>query len=128
MRRFCTPRSREPESTFMRFEGKLKSWNAERGFGFIEPSQGGQEIFVHLSAVPTVFRPPKVGQAFTFEVELNRDGKKRANNLGLPVDRRPAYRTRSRGVTEWGTASVLSIPLFGLTYLAVAVLWRVSGW
>jgi hypothetical protein len=28
----------------MRFEGQLKSWNAERGFGFIEPADGGQEI------------------------------------------------------------------------------------
>ena len=34
----------------MRFEGIIKSWNDERGFGFIEPSPGGQEIFVHIKA------------------------------------------------------------------------------
>ena len=36
----------------MRFEGYLKTWNDERGFGFIEPLAGGQEIFVHVKAFP----------------------------------------------------------------------------
>lgn len=34
----------------MRFEGLLKTWNDERGFGFIQPLAGGQEIFVHVKA------------------------------------------------------------------------------
>jgi len=37
----------------MRIEGVIKSWNDERGFGFIEPTQGGQEIFVHVKAFRT---------------------------------------------------------------------------
>jgi cold shock CspA family protein len=89
----------------MRFEGELKSWNADRGFGFIESKQGGQEIFVHISAIPTAFRPPKMGQLFTFEVELNREGKKRAANLGLPVTRRPAAQARRGGSAPWSFAS-----------------------
>jgi hypothetical protein len=36
----------------MRFEGSVKSWNDERGFGFIEPLQGGQEIFLPITAFP----------------------------------------------------------------------------
>ena len=67
----------------MKFSGQLKSWNAERGFGFIEPRGGGQEIFLHISAVPAQLRPPKIGQHFTFEVDLNRDGKKRATSVGV---------------------------------------------
>lgn len=35
----------------MRFEGLLKSLNDERGFGFIEPVQGGDEIFVHIKTL-----------------------------------------------------------------------------
>ncbi|MCP9850212.1 cold shock domain-containing protein, partial [Cyanobium sp. Morenito 9A2] len=34
----------------MRLRGNLKSWNDERGFGFIEPAQGGKDIFVHIKA------------------------------------------------------------------------------
>ena len=36
----------------MPFTGTLKSWNDDRGFGFIAPAQGGQEIFVHIKAFP----------------------------------------------------------------------------
>jgi uncharacterized membrane protein YsdA (DUF1294 family)/cold shock CspA family protein len=112
----------------MRFEGQLKSWNAERGFGFIEPKQGGQEIFVHVSVIPTALRPPKVGQQFTFEVELNRGGKKRAANLGIPIARRPVRQPQRNAPVRWSVASVLAIPLFALVFIAVAVLWRVSAW
>ena len=48
----------------------------DRGFGFIDPDGGGQEVFVHISAIPTRLRPPKPGQALTFEVEL--DGEVRS--------------------------------------------------
>ena len=34
----------------MRFEGTLKSWNDDRGFGFIDPSLGGDQVFVHIKA------------------------------------------------------------------------------
>ena len=34
----------------MRFDGTLKSWNDERGFGFIDPRHGDEEIFVHIKA------------------------------------------------------------------------------
>ena len=36
----------------MQFTGTLQSWNDDRGFGFIEATQGGQEIFVHIKAFP----------------------------------------------------------------------------
>ncbi len=36
----------------MRIEGTLKKWNDERGFGFIQPTHGGQEVFVHISSFP----------------------------------------------------------------------------
>ena len=34
----------------MQFTGTLKSWNDDRGFGFIEATHGGQEIFGHIKA------------------------------------------------------------------------------
>ncbi|MDI1272474.1 cold shock domain-containing protein [Polaromonas sp.] len=64
----------------MRFEGTLKSWNDDKGFGFISPSQGGQDIFVHISEYRRGGRPV-LNEALTFEVALNPQGKKRAMNV-----------------------------------------------
>ena len=112
----------------MRFSGRLKSWNADRGFGFIEPDGGGQEIFVHVSAVPSRLRPPRLGQAFTFEVELNREGKKRAANLGIVEPSRVAPRVQRAAPAKWGPASALAIPAFAVAYFLVARRYPVSHW
>lgn len=108
----------------MRFDGTLKSWNDERGFGFIEPVQGGQEILVHIKAFRQRAGRPQVGQALSFEVELGPQGKKRAINVEpLRLARAPVGRHGSSPV-EWGTATLFVIPAFVLLYLVVAVLWR----
>lgn len=111
----------------MRLEGIVKSWNEDRGFGFIEPTQGGQEIFLHISALPAHVGRPSLSQRVSFEVELNRDGKKRAKNVQLV---RPASIARSRPrprdqSAQWGGATLFTIPAFIGLYLILAVLWRV---
>ena len=65
----------------MRLRGNLKSWNDERGFGFIEPAQGGHDIFVHITAFPPSSNRPKIGQALTFEIEAGPNGKQRARSV-----------------------------------------------
>jgi len=112
----------------MRFDGQLKSWNAERGFGFIEPTGGGQEIFLHVSAVPTDLRPPKIGQRLTFEVALNREGKKRAANVGVAVLQISRRAARVAKPARWSVASVIAIPAFLVIYVVVAATRSVSGW
>ncbi|CAM3768292.1 cold shock domain-containing protein [Paracidovorax anthurii] len=62
----------------MRFGGRLKQWNAERGFGFIVADDGGAELFVHISAFRRRDRIPTPGEVLTFEVEPAKDGRKRA--------------------------------------------------
>jgi cold shock CspA family protein len=61
----------------MRFTGKLKTWDGERGFGFITPSEGGQDLFVHVSELPRGERP-NLDAMLSFEVALNPQGKKKA--------------------------------------------------
>ncbi len=68
----------------MRIEGTLAKWDDDRGFGFIAPLPSGAEIFVHISAFPKDGRRPAIGERLTFEIELDRDGKKRAKNLLCP--------------------------------------------
>ncbi|WP_332823844.1 cold shock and DUF1294 domain-containing protein [Ramlibacter sp.] len=111
----------------MRFEGTLKTWNDDRGFGFIEPDQGGGEVFVHIKAFPRTMRP-QLAQRVSFEVERDAKGKKRARSVAAVLQPRPAARTRQRGPAQWGTATLLAIPAFLLLCLAVALAWRPSGW
>lgn len=111
----------------MRIDGTLKSWNDERGFGFIDPVQGGQEIFVHIKAFGVRTERPQVGQRLTFEIEVNPAGKKRAKLVQHVRPERTLSRRRDSPV-QWGTASYFAIPAFLLLYLFVAIYWRVPNW
>ena len=112
----------------MRFAGHIKTWNDDRGFGFIEPDQGGGEVFAHIRAFSSRTGRPQLNQRVTFEVELNRDGKKRAKHVEVA---RPARVTKARQTlpsAQWGIASTLAIPAFSIVYLAVAFVWGVPDW
>lgn len=78
-----------------RFHGKLTKWNADRGFGFLVADQGDQELFVHISAFPRDGRPPVVGEALSFEMELDKEGRKRAVRLRRPGAAAPESSRRS---------------------------------
>ena len=67
-----------------RFNGTLKKWNAERGFGFVLAEHGDQELFVHVSAFPRDGRTPAVGERLTFEMEQDKEGRKRAVRVRRP--------------------------------------------
>lgn len=72
----------------MRFEGRIAQWNDERGFGFIAPTAGGEQIFVHISAFASADRAadsrPQVGERVSFEVETDPKGRKQARRVSRP--------------------------------------------
>ena len=60
-------------------QGKVKWFNAEKGFGFIE-REGGDDVFVHFSAIQGEgFKSLDEGQAVTFEVEQGQRGPQATN-------------------------------------------------
>jgi CspA family cold shock protein len=63
--------------------GTVKWFNATKGFGFIQPDDGGPDAFVHVSAVERAGLPSIVeGQKIGYDVERdNRSGKLAACNL-----------------------------------------------
>ena len=61
--------------------GTVKWFNATKGFGFIQPDNGGRDVFVHISAVEKAgFTSLAEGAKVSFEVVANR-GKESAENL-----------------------------------------------
>lgn len=63
--------------------GTVKFFNATRGFGFIQPDDGGQDVFVHATAVERAGLGSIVeGQKLSFDVVADsRSGKNAADNL-----------------------------------------------
>ncbi len=108
-----------------RYGGKLKKWNGERGFGFIVADDGGQDIFVHISAFVRDGRQPTEGEVLTFEVQPDRNGKRSAvrvrrpgEALAGPAPRRPVRLSKS-GADE--SPGFIGKAVSGL--LVCALLW-----
>ena len=61
--------------------GTVKWFNSQKGFGFIQPDDGGKDVFVHISAVERAGLPGlNEGQKVSFDVVPNK-GKTSAENL-----------------------------------------------
>jgi CspA family cold shock protein len=65
--------------------GTVKWFNATKGFGFIEPADGGgKDVFVHISGLErSGLSSLDDGQKVTYDVEAGRDGRESAINLAL---------------------------------------------
>lgn len=64
--------------------GTVKWFNATKGFGFIAPDAGGNDVFVHISAVEQAgLSGLNDNQKVTYEMETGRNGKESATDLKL---------------------------------------------
>ena len=63
--------------------GTVKWFNSQKGYGFIQPQDGGKDVFVHITAVQAAgLKGLNDGQKLDYEVEMER-GKAAATNLKL---------------------------------------------
>ena len=62
--------------------GTVKFFNADKGYGFIQPEDGGNDAFVHISAVEAAgLRTLDRDQRVSYELEQDRRGKTSAVNI-----------------------------------------------
>jgi Cold shock proteins len=62
--------------------GSVKWFNPTKGYGFIEPSEGGSDAFVHISAVERAgMNTLREGQKVEYELVTGQNGKTSAENL-----------------------------------------------
>ncbi len=64
-------------------QGTVKSFNPDKGYGFIQPDDGGKDVFVHIKQVESAgMRSLNEGQKVSFDVAPNpKTGKSSAENL-----------------------------------------------
>ena len=58
--------------------GSLARWDDERGFGFIQPNEGGPQVFVHVTAFGDRRARPAVGEVLVFDIVTGTDGRRQA--------------------------------------------------
>lgn len=64
--------------------GKVKFFNSEKGFGFIRPDDGSDDVFVHITAVQrSGLEGLKDDQAVSYELTEGRDGRMAAGDIAL---------------------------------------------
>lgn len=82
----------QPKST-----GTVKWFNVTKGFGFITPESGGEDLFVHQSAIQCDgFRSLREGEPVEFLVEMSDDGRAKAIQVTGPNGAQPEGAPRRR--------------------------------
>lgn len=79
-RSFTTDTSKE--GVIIMSTGKVKWFNESKGYGFIEPDEGGRDVFVHSSAIQGEgYKTLSEGQPVEFEITLGDKGPQASNVL-----------------------------------------------
>ena len=88
-----------------RYRGRVTSWKDERGFGFITPNGGGNEVFVHISALTNRGRRLKENEAVEYQVRTDAQGRRQAFGVRTADDRAKQSKV-SNSATPFVTAGI----------------------
>lgn len=103
----------------MPHKGRLATWNDDKGFGFIEPNDGGPRVFVHIKAFESRSRRPIQGDAVSYETA--KDEQRRINAVKAELgDGNSRRRTGPKGRAPAIVFSLLFLGALGyLTYIEI---------
>ena len=100
-------------------------WDDNKGYGFILPTKGSDQVFVHIKAFPAGSPRPRVGDKLSFVREITDDGKTRARTAILDWD---GTGKQPVSIKLIGGASMLTVATFLAAYVVVNFYWPVPLW
>ena len=71
----------------MRVKGKITHWNGQKGYGFITPSAGEKQVFVHISSFENRHPAPRINQLVDFSLSKDKQGRPCAVNVSRPGEK-----------------------------------------
>jgi uncharacterized membrane protein YsdA (DUF1294 family)/cold shock CspA family protein len=74
----------------MRYQGKITNWKDDKGFGFINPNGGGNQVFVHIKSFANRQRRPVGNEIVTYELKVDAKGRVQAENVAFVGERAPS--------------------------------------
>ena len=80
----------------MRYQGRITTWNDDKGFGFITPNGGGERVFVHISALSSRQRRPQGNELVTYECVTDGKGRAQAKAVAFVGERAVAPASSGR--------------------------------
>lgn len=80
----------------MRYQGKITSWKDDKGFGFINPNGGGNQVFVHIKSFSYRQRRPVGNDIVTYELKVDAKGRAQAENVAFVGERAPSNNSPER--------------------------------
>ena len=102
-------------------KGKLTTWKDDRGFGFIKPSDGSKEVFLHISELKGADRRPKEGDTILYELKTEADGKVRASNASIEGVVPRSLPKKQKAKTRKLPRTVISISVMAVIVILVMV-------
>lgn len=99
----------------MRNTGTIRSWNEQKAFGFIQPRNGGKDVFLHISDMGNRNRTPSIGQKVSYTLSTDKQGRPCAANVLFPGDRLSVHKRKG------GIAAAILVAAMFLCVVAVVV-------
>jgi uncharacterized membrane protein YsdA (DUF1294 family)/cold shock CspA family protein len=100
----------------MRYQGKITNWKDDKGFGFITPNGGGQQVFVHISSFSNRERRPVGAEIVTYELRVDEKGRAQAQRVAFLGERMQSNGPSVRNNISLAFASFFLVSLAGAAF------------
>ena len=91
----------------MRTKGKITIWKAEKGYGFITPESGANQVFVHINSFADKSQRPQINQLVSFSLSTDKQGRPCAVNVTRLGEK--ARKPKQNKHTFWTVKSALKL-------------------